>query len=786
MLADIRHVLRSLRSSPGFTLTATITLTLGIGAATAMYSVVHAVLVRPLPLPEPHRVMMLTIRSARGSHTGASTELASALATAPAFDAVAWADLTGGRIVGKGEPEEILGSAVTSAFFRVFTAPALGRPFNEAEPGTAVISHGMWIRKFGGEASVLGQTLPLEEGPLQIVGVMPQDFDFPLRRQYWTLMPEDAAASAAHGEGGFEPVARLRPGASLTEAQAQVDTILDGLRARYPAEYRGLRIRVIPLQRAVAIGIDRHLYLLGGAVLVLLLIACANVATLMMLKAGARERELAVRVSLGASPGRLVRQQIVEGIALAVPAVACGIACGYALLPPLLHLTPDAFPRIHETRIDRVVLVISAAIGAATVMLATVAPALAASRTTVVQLLARREGSTPMGRGLRLHALVAIQAALTVMLLASGGAMALGLHRLMTVETGLSNTSFAIVGMRPGLRYEGQAARQMFWTQMEESILSVAGVRWTAVTGLAPMQGGPTNGVVRVGGEIRPEDPPNLRWRSVLPSYFERLGIPIRRGRNFAASDRGAEPYAVILNETAARMLGDDEPLGRAVKLRLAGRRADGFIVGIAGDVRESLARPARPEMFLAATQLAPLQTGAVLVGSDRPIAELVPQIRNAVWRVDPAQPIDAVTTFADAAASQARMHKLRSTLFSVFGTLALVFATVAIASVVAYLVIRRTREIGIRTALGARPSQVVTLFLRESGTALLGGVAAGLIAAWNSVALLEGWTYSVRANDPAVLAAAATLFLVAGLLAAWIPARRAARIDPAVTLRAE
>ena len=797
-MSGVRFAIRSLRSSPGFTLTAIATLALGIGATTAIYSVVYAVLLRPLPFPAPEQIVGIWAwQSGPGSQsqTGATYEAAQALAASPAFTAVAWEEGIGSRLIGLGEPELLTGSSVPPSFFRVFAAPVLGRVYNESETDAALISHDLWVRKFGADPHVVGRTLPLDNDPLHIVGVMPAGFEMPLRRDYWRAPQPDPVELAQHGAGFLELTARLARDVTLQQAQAHADAVMQQLRAQFPKEYGSLRFMVMPLNRAMAYDLDELLFLLFGAVTLLLLIASTNTATLLLVRTYARERELAVRSALGASRVVLIRGRLLEAALLGLPALVIGITQAHGFLAVLLHLVPPSFPRVGDTRIDGAVLGASTLIGAAAVLLSAVLPALSSLRLNVAEILSRAGGGQASRRGsVMMHGLVAAQIAMCIALLAAAGVMMLGLYRLTSTPTGLRTTRFLTARVSTGSRYANESARALFWRRLYDETRSLAGVQRVTMSTVAPVTGGPNSGVLQlagVGPPIRDAAPleilvSNARWRSVLPSYFEALGITIVRGRSFTDADGPGAPLAVVVNDAAAKALFHGiDPLGRAVNLQMSGRRADGVVVGIGADVRETLAREARPEFFVSSMQR-PTPLATLMLVTSRSAASITAELKAAVWRVDPTTVISDVQTFEQILERQSASARLRGYVFAAFAVTGLVLAMVAVASVVAYLVVRRTREIGIRRAVGARTNHILWLFARQTGASVAAGVGVGLILAWNLSSLLAGWTTRVSPREPRVYAAITALVILTATAAILVAARRAIRIDPATTLRAE
>ena len=620
---------------------------------------------------------------------------------------------------------------------------------------------------------------------------MPATFRFLDRVEFLKPIRVSPGDRVQQGAGPFEIYGRVPRNMSLDQAQVAADVILDQLRQQYPDQYKDRRVRLLMYRRFLSSEWDDLLLFIAGAVGFVLLIACTNVSTLLMVRSTAREREFAVRASLGASRTRLIRQQLVEGTLLAFPAAGLGVAFAFWTLAGFLAFIPEGFPRIEETRIDSAVLAVTVAVSIAGALLASVWPSIAGTRTAVAQALSAAAGLTSTRRNsTNLQLLIGLEVALTIVLLAGAGTMALSLYRMMTVNTGLHTKRFVVATFEPSLHYADAARRVALFESSVEQVRAVPGVRAATVTSRAPVQFGRTL-PVRLG--FTSPKTVDVRVRSVQPDYFDLLGTPILRGRTFERRDRADAPLVAIVNESTARLFADGvDPIGQVISTSFGGtsilvdrKSVDLEIVGVAPDVRELLARPPRPELFVPLVQRPP-DLATLLIFTDMSAAMLESSIKAAIWRVDPALPVTEIKDFEMVLYQQSAWMRFRAVLLGGFAASGLLLAVIGVWAVVAFVVMRRRREIGIRVALGARPHQVLGLMLRQVMAPVALGAVAGLVGTSNLSQFLQRWLFDVQPNDPGVLSAVVICLVLAALLAAAVPARRATQIDPAVTLRTE
>jgi len=746
-----------------------------------MYSVVHAVLVRPLPYPESDRIVSILLQEREGELYGVSLEVADALAASGAFEAVTSTSNELARLVGSGEPEDLTGFAVTPEFFRVITPPALGRPFRA--PREIVISHSLWQRKFGGDGSVVGRVITLEPDAYTIVGVMPPRLTFGIRTDFVRAAPR-AIGSDQHGRGPYEVFGRLRRDITIQSAEAAAQVAIARLKKAYPSDYNVMTVRLLPMKTFLTFEIDQLLLMLLGAVGFVLLIACTNVSTLLMVRGIARQRDLSVLASLGASRARLVQTQILEAMLLAVPGALMGIAAAQAVLAAMLSLIPDVFPRIDEARIDVAVGVVAILVCCAGTFVASVWPALSASRLDLVRSLTTSGGATATTRTGGLRVLIASEVALTTMLLAGAGVMGFSLYRLATVDLGVNTTRFVTAAMMPGARYRDDQHRFALLSNVADQVRAIPGVRAVSIASTGPVQL-PMSTSVEINGSTVVKAA-TFRYRLVDSDYFSMFGIRLVRGRSIEPSDRPGTPRVAVINETAARVFPEGtDPIGRTITARFGMVPAQLEIVGIVKDVRQTLWLDPRPEFYVPVAQRPPWRA-ALLVSTDANARALEAELKAAVWRIDPALPLTEIRDFEDALNQQAWALRFRAAVLGLFAAASVVLALIGIWAVVAYAVVRRTREIGIRSALGATASNVFGLLLREAVVPAVKGIGVGVGAAFYLSVVLDRYVFGVTAGDPRVLAGIAVVMLVASASAAAIPARRALKIDPAHTLRAE
>ena len=799
---DLAYAFRRLRQAPGFTLVAVATLALGIGANSAIFSIVNAVLLSPLPFEEPERLVMVS-QVWEGRPTVYSPQNFLDLeAAAQSFAALAVVDQSGVTLTGRGAPERIEGAEVGAPFFRVLRVqPVLGRGFlpGENEPGhdkVAVLSHRLWRERFGGDPGIVGQSVQLNRESYAVIGVAPPGFAYPEGASIWTPMEYDEQLrTKSRGAWYLTVIGRLGPGVTLAHAREEVSTIAARLAAQYKEINEGVGGTVRSLHEATVGSSRTALLVLLSAVGLVLLIACVNVANLLLARAAAREGELAVRAALGAGRGRLLRQLLTESLLLAALGGAAGILLASLSLDTLLALQPEGVRRLGEVRIDQAVVAFAAGLAVLTGMLFGSVPALQLLRRATSQSL--REGGRGLlaGRGHRLRGgLVVGQIALAMVLLAGAGLLFRSFVRLRQVDPGFrapGALTFRIA--LPQSAYGDEARRVAFFDELLPQLGALPGVRSAGMVMGLPMGGTRINLSFEVQG--RPALPlaqqPSMEMRVASPGYFEAMGIPLLRGRGFTPDDREGSTQVVVLSRSAVRrFFPGEEPLGKSI--RMGWRRgegkppAGGEVVGVVGDVKElGLAEEYPPEIYLPYAQL-PVESMDVLLRTAVSPMTLATGAARVVHGLDPELPVARLRTLDEIVARSVSQPRFYMLLLGAFAATALFLAALGIFGVMSYAVVQRSREISIRVALGADPAHILGTVLGQALRLAVLGVGAGLAGAVALSRTIASLLFELSPTDPATLGAVAVLLASVALLASYLPARRATRVDPLVALRSE
>jgi putative ABC transport system permease protein len=822
LIADLRYALRRLLKSPGFTLVAALALALGIGANTAIFSAVNAVLLRPLPYPDAGRLAFLSETSKDMDYMSVSLpNFRDWLDQNRVFEELGLVRGQGATLTGGDAPQRLEAYIVTSGYFRALgVPPLLGRPFarEDDEAGaarTAVLNHRFWAAALGSDPGVVGRTLVLDGAATTVVGVMPAGFEEDEVDLYLPLGPHlpNLPVEERGNHPGFYGIARLRDGVSLAGAQAGMSAIARRLAEHYPDSNSGNGVRVASLTDELVGEVRPALLVLLGAVGFVLLIACANVANLLLARAEARTREIAIRTSLGACRGRLLRQLLTESVVLALLGGLAGLLLAFWAVGALVSLNPGDVPRIEEIGIDWRVLLFALGVSLLTGVLFGLAPALRASRPDLNASL--KEGATAAISGMRRpglrSALVVSEVALTLVLLVGAGLMLRSFERLRRVDPGFRDDRVLVMRAAPSERAplanvppdqeRSTEAWSRWYADVVEAAGAVPGVEAAAVTSTVPMEGGASESGVVAAGQPMPTSPAEVtlvQFQTVSPGYFDVLGIPLLRGRSFEPSDDARAPLAAVIDETLAeRLWPGEEPLGRRIAFEFRGQLNDDprpiwrTVVGVVRHVRHyGLAEVVRPQVYAPVGQVPIWQDGdrpmGLLVRTRRDGDVVTGAIREAIARLDPAVPIFEVRTMESVLAEQLAQPRFSSMLLGAFAGIALTLAAVGIYGLVAYTVSRRTREIGLRMALGAARTDVLRMVVRQGMTLVAVGLAVGLALALALSRVLGSLLYEVSAWDPATFAAVAVVLLAIALVASWIPARRATRVDPLAALRYE
>jgi putative ABC transport system permease protein len=805
---DVTFAVRMLGKNPGFTAVAVITLGLGIGANTAIFSVVDAVLLKPLPYPDAAQLVYVSQTARQNQTTGVSvsfTKYEQIRQQSRALETVAAYYTLPLGLITQREPEAIPGARVSIDFFRVLgVTPARGRTFlpEEEQPGgseVALVSDGFWHRRFGGDDTLIGRTLTLHDRNVTVVGILPESFRFPLQfpePEIWLprideiadLRPEQVRTGAAY----LGVIGRLRQGSSLPLAQTELTTIDARYRSQFGSYVDAMKFELAAtsLEDNLVGALRPSLFVLLAAVGCVLLIACANVANLLLARATAREREMAIRKALGASKMRLLRQLLIESLLLSFAGGAAGVLLADSLLPVLRTLKPGALPRLGEASVDAGVLGFSLALCAVTGLVFGIVPSLHASRNGLLSPLKEgsRGSSEGGGRGRFRALLVVAEMAVALVLMTGAGLLIESFARLMRVDPGFTSTSLTTFPIAlPPNRYVEPRQQADFYRQLLDKTQGIPAVQAAGVTSYLPLSGAVR--FVFFCAEGRACEgigrDPTIALRQVSPGYFETVRTRLLRGRVFNETDlSGRSPVAIVNDTTARRYWPGQDPVGK----RLANSRdmIQREIVGVVADTKfRTLDSADLEEMYLPIAQ-DPWPSATLVVRSEANHQALVAAVRAKIAEVDPTLPVPGILSMEDVVATSVAQPRLIMEFVGVFAGFALMLAAVGIYGVMAYSVTQRKQEMGIRVALGATPADILRLVAGHGIRLTAGGVVLGVLASVVLTRLLSTMLFGVRALDPGVFAGAALVLACAGLLACYLPARRATRVDPIVVLRFE
>ena len=806
---DLRYTTRTLARSPGFTATVIVVAALGVGATTATFSITDHVLVRPLPFPDSERLTNLwQTTPGYGRLELSPANYRDWRSASRSFEAMAAYVSTSWSLLGEGDPERIEGTKATADLFPLLgTRPLLGRVFTEADdregaPGTLLLSYGLWQRRFGGDPRVLGRKVILDDAPYLVIGVMPRAFLFPNREtQAWTAMRFEEDAFAERNNCYLRVIARRRPGASVAEARAEMQLVAAQLERAYPKENAQTGANVLRTRDEVSEQARLLLLALLGAALCVLLIACTNLASLLLARALFRRRELAVRTALGAGRERLVRQLLTETLVLALCGGVLGVFLALAATPLLARLVPTSLPIADAPQADIRMLVFAALATVVTGIGFGVVPALRAQRG--VDMGGLREGSrSGAGREReRLRsALVVAEVTVSVVLLVSSGLLIRALWRLQAVDPGFR--AEGVLTLRTNLplpKYEQTEKRRQFYASVLADARELPGVKSAAYISFLPMamRGGIWS-IAVAGKPDPPGDQGTASLRFVTPGFFETLGIPIRQGRDVAESDaREALPVAVVSESFVKRYWPGENPLGRRLQFGLLSSNGQGpfgerTIIGVVGDIKvRGLERSSEPQLYLSYQQVGDgwlvfYTPKDLVVRSAADPQALVPALRRIVTRTDAAQPVSDVRTLADIVAADTAPRSVQARVLVAFAATAVLLAGIGIHGLLAFAVSSRAQEIGVRIALGAERRDILTLVLRQGLALATVGVALGVALAYVAGRSLEALLAGVSPRDPTAFLAAGAVSLGMVMLGSLLPALRAVRVDPLTAIRAE
>ena len=792
---DLLFGARMLRKRPAFTSVAVMVLALGIGANTAIFSVVNALLLHPFPFPEPDRIAVIEARHVSGRSSGTGyRDFLDWRAQNSVFEEMAipaWpASYT---LTGSGEPERIIGMRTTAGFLRVLgLQPALGRFFTAAEdkPGAtqvAVLSFSFWQRRFGGSADILGLALALDGQPYTIIGVMPKAFTYPgmVTSDLWQPLQDNPASNRYQHQ--YHAIARLKHGITMQRAQADMTAIARRLEQQYPATNTGWGVAVMPIGQALAAETAGPMTVLFGTVVLVLLLACANVAGLVLARASGRTKEMAVRAALGASQGRMARQLLTESVLLALFGGGLGLAFARWLVDVVRNAAPQELGLDSALRMDSTVLGFTLALSLLTGVVFGLAPAVFGSKadlnTTLKGGAGSRGGMRPRSRFL--SALVAGEVALSLMLLVGAGLLLRDLLLILRLDTGVQVERVLTFTLDLHTRYPTEQRVTAFYRELLDKLRSTPGVETASAVGTLPMTGQYSGGGFEIEGRPKPADWTEIRgqYNSATPGYFRTMGIPLLRGRDFEEGDRADTPPVAIINDTfARRYFPNEDPVGHRIRCRLGWLT----IVGIVGSVKHQQPMNAPVPMAYFPYAQSPDHGMWVTIRAAGDPQKLVPAVRAAVHALDRDLAVLKVRTMRQVIADSLIETRLVATFVAGFAGFALALAAVGLYGVIAYSVSQRTHEMGVRIALGASRDNVVALVLKK-GALLAGvGIAIGVPVALVASRVMASLLHGVSPNDGIVFIGVPCVLLVVALAASYVPARRAAKVDPVVALRTE
>ena len=806
LIKDLQFSFRQLRKAKVFAIVAVVTLALGIGCNTAIFSVFYSVLLRPLPFPDSNRLVIVSEHATNFPMLTASwLNYKDWKAQSTSFEDFGATHIVTMALTGSGQPEQIPGQMVTGNLLHMLAVnPVAGRPLSTADdqpasPAVALLGYGLWQRRFGGAESVIGQTITLDRQTYTVVGVLPQGFellqqapDFVVAMGPWaSKLPDDRS-----WHPGINAIGRLKPGVSLNQARAEMSTIAKRLYAQYSRDNIAIDAVVNPMQAQLVSDIKPALTMLLGAVIFVLLIACGNIANLMLTRATARRREIAIRMSLGASDWKIIRQLIVEGLVLSITGAAVGVGLAYLLMPSLMHAAGGVLPPGMQVHIDARVLLFTVVLSIFAGVFFGIAPAGQIRMRDLRTILneTERAGSGKRSKLLR-NSLVVSEISLALLLMMGAGLFVRSLSRLSSVNLGFSDDHLLVADLPvpPASTVPAEAHRNMdFYENTLRELRTLPGVKFAGASSFLPVSG--QGSAIHFNIQGRP--PHNAseyitaNYRVTSSEYFQALQIPLLAGRWIEDSDRETAPYVVVINQAMAKTyFGNQSPLGK--KMQLGALPDDSTpwmtVVGLVGDVKQTLATDVQTEMYVPyrqANELLPVRTMSVVMRTAVDPTLLIPDLRETVRRINPDQPVIHIRTMEENVAKNFSQPQFRALLLLIFAGLALLIAAVGVYGVMAYSTAQRSGEIAIRMALGCSVERIFALVVTDGLRLTLIGVVIGTALSVVLGHWLKSLLFGVSSTDAVTLVAAIAVVVTAGILATLLPARRASRVQIATMMR--
>jgi putative ABC transport system permease protein len=800
IIQDVRYGARILFKNPSFTFIAVLALALGIGANTAIFTVVNAVLLRPLPYNDPARLMTVWEDASKigfPHNTPSPANFIDWRDQNQLFEGMAALHRQTFNLTGDGEPERIDGRRVSTNLFALLGVdPQLGRVFlaEEDQPGSnrvVILSNRLWHRRFAADKLIVGKTLSLNGEPYTVVGVMPQRFEFPTREdELWVPIAFDSEEAGRRGSHYLEVIGRTRPGVELEQAQAEMNSIGARLQQQYPNTNSNIGVTVIPLHEDLVGDIKPALLMLLGAVGFVLLVACANVANLLLARAAVRQKEIAVRMALGASRWRLVRQFLTESVLLGALGGIFGLGLSFVALIVLKSFIPENISQASTIAIDARVLGFTLLVSILTGLIFGLAPAAQRSDLNDVLKDGGREGVAG-SRGNRMRGLLVIgEVAVSLLLLIGAGLLINSFMRLRNLDPGFQSDHVLTMGIvLPQSKYPDRSKRAIFYSEVLRRVESLPGVKSAGVVNWIPLVFQGDSIGISIEGQPDPvlSQRPNAATRVINPNYFSSMGMRLLKGRNVDDRDKSTSPAVAVISESMAkRFWPNQDPIGKRFTPGDP-TRADQWIqvIGVVNDIRQfELTAEPKPQMYLTYEQIGFFAPRYLVVKTDVEPTSLASAVRNAVWEVDKDQPVSNIATMEEVLSDSIARQRFSMLLLAIFAGVALVLAAVGIYGVMSYSVAQRTHEIGIRMALGAQTGAVLKLAVGYGLKLVLVGVVIGLIAAFLLTRVMSTLLFGITPTDPMTFTLISAILILVALIASYIPARRATKVDPVIALR--